>query len=107
MAEEMFEDKAIPWIASSKLSDQKLQYRDPYFGVLEFLLLKLFYLYPILTPIYIVIYDRLYMYKYCLFPTKLYLLGHTQTCAIAILGSLNPAPYWKFFFQMLLRLFQS
>ena len=30
-----------------------------------------------------------------------------QTCASAILGSLNPAPYWKFFFQMLFRLFQS
>ena len=30
-----------------------------------------------------------------------------QTCASAILGSLNPAPYWKYFFQMLFRLFQS
>ena len=26
---------------------------------------------------------------------------------IAILGCLNPAPYWRFFFQMLFRLFQS
>ena len=32
--------------------------------------------------------------------------SYIQTCTIAILGSLNPAPYWKVFFQMLFRLFQ-
>ena len=36
-----------------------------------------------------------------------FLSGFSQTCTIAILGSLNPAPYWRFFFQMLFRLFQS
>ena len=33
--------------------------------------------------------------------------GNFQTCAIAILESFNPAPWWKFFFQMLFRLFHS
>ena len=33
--------------------------------------------------------------------------GHNQTFPIAILECLNPAPYWRFFFQMLFRLCQS
>ena len=34
-------------------------------------------------------------------------MNDKQTWPIAILECLNPAPYWRFFFQMLFRLFQS
>ena len=50
--------------------------------------------------------------KFFLFRQKLLMDGSgfdscEQTCPIAILECLNPAPYWRFFFQMLFRLFQS